>query len=76
MQCQGWQQSQLLTYSLQDMASTSWNFNLMETFCIDEVRVYKVVNSCMVGWYFSRDEEQCLVINKPESFSDLFFIKW
>lgn len=73
VQCQGWQQSQLLTCCLKHVVSTSWAFNLTVRFCFDEVRPYKVVNSCWVSRYFSRDAEEHVVIHKPKSLSDLFF---
>lgn len=47
-QCQGWQQSQLLTCCLKHMVSTSWDFNLMARFYFDEVSAYKT-SELMLG---------------------------
>jgi len=58
---------------LKHMVSTSWDFNLTVRFCFDEVRAYKVLNSCWVSCYFSRNAEEHVVMHKPKSLSNLFF---
>lgn len=59
--------------SLKHTDSASRDLNLMARFCFDELRAYKVVNSCWVSHYFSRDAEELVVIHKLKSLPDLFF---